>query len=429
VRRRLGILSLATTALVVISLLVPLALLVRRQAGDGARADAERQARSVAALVALAISFDATPATIESATGPLGPGVVVVVSDGNRFGVALEGQGTLVAPAMPLQTTITAEVAGGWEMALPVIGRDRVAVVDVFVTSAQLNEGVAAAWALLAALGVGLVAVAVWVADRLGRRLVAPINDLARAAHAMSEGDLTARVSPSGPGEVVEVGLAFNTLATRLDQLLVSEREDVADLSHRLRTPLTSLRLQAESIGDPGDRAEVMAQIERLERSVDDLIVAVRTRGAEVGHCDLNRVVGARAEFWRALAEEQRRDMTSVTGAFALTVDVTQSQVEDIVDALVGNVFSHTDPGVAFDISTGVTDGVPWLVVSDRGPGFPNGGVVGRGVSGAGSTGLGLDIARRIAELSGGGLELANRPGGGARVTVSFGGRPSSSSR
>ncbi|HEX9763377.1 MAG TPA: HAMP domain-containing protein, partial [Acidimicrobiia bacterium] len=201
-RRRLATLSLATTALVVISLLVPLGLLVQRQASDRARTDAEREARSTAALVALAISFEAGPGAIETATGPLPEGTIVAAAAGEQFGIALPGQGTLVEPAMSLQATITAKVPGGWEIALPVIGRDRTAVVDVFVTDARLFEGVAGAWLLLALLGLALIGVAVWVADRLGRRLVRPIHDLADAAQRMSEGDLGARVVPGEPEEV-----------------------------------------------------------------------------------------------------------------------------------------------------------------------------------------------------------------------------------
>lgn len=421
-RRRLATLSLATTALVVISLLIPLGLLVQRQAADRARIDAEREARSIAALVALAISLEAGPGAIEDATGPMAEGTVVVVDDGERFGDPLPGQGTLVEPAISLQTTITAEVPGGWEIALPVIGRDRTAVVDVFVTDARLTQGVAPAWLLLALLGLTLIAVAVWVADRLGRRLVEPIHRLADAAQRMSEGDLGARVVPGEPAEVREVANAFNTLASRLDQLLVAEREEVADLSHRLRTPMTSLRLQAESIGDPADRHEVLAQMERLEQSVDELIVDARGRGVEVGRCDLNRVVSERAAFWKVLADEQGRVMTIDVRTEELWVEVTSKQVEDIVDVLVGNVFAHTPAGTSLGIATGRRGAAPLLEVSDAGPGFGDHSLVGRGASGAGSTGLGLDIARRTAEISGGGLEIDDHPGGGAVITVRFGG-------
>ena len=426
-RRRLALLSLATTTLVVIALLVPLGLLVRRQAFDQARLEAERQARTTAALVALAISFEAPPGTMAASVGPLAEGVVVEASDGERFGVARPGQGTLVEGSMSLQATVTALVPGGWEIALPVVGRDRVAVVDVFVTDQQLRDGVIEAWLLLAVLGVTLIAVATWVADRLGRRLVAPVHDLAEAAHRLGEGDLTVRVVPGEPEEIREVGAAFNTLASRLGQLLDDERETVADMSHRLRTPITSLRLQAERIKASDDRAEVISQLDRLESSVDALIVAARTRGSGVGSCRLDLVVSARAAFWRVLADEQSRDMTLSVGAGEVEVGVAAEQVEDIVDVLIDNVFTHTEPGTWFEVVTGAGDGRAWVRVADGGPGLDDPAMAERGVSGSGSTGLGLDIARRTAELTGGGLEIGERPGGGAVITVWFGeprGRP-----
>ncbi len=419
-RRSLALLSLATTALVVISLLVPLGLLVRRQAHDVARLEAEREARTVAALVALALSFDTGSEDIAATVGPLGEGVVVVISDGVVFGEALPGQGSLVDPAMSLRGTITGLVPGGWEIALPVIGRDRVAVVDVFVTEEQLSEGVVEAWLLLGLLGLVLVAVAVLVADRLGRRLVAPVRVLADAAHRLGEGDLSARVVIADRTELREVASAFNTLATRLGQLLAAEREEVADLSHRLRTPVSSLRLQAETLARAEEREEMLAQVDRLEGAIDSLITAARTKGSRVGTCRLDEVVRARVAFWSVLAEEQARALAVDIGP-PVEVGVGAAQLEDVVDVLVGNVFAHTDPGTAFRVATGVEREQAWLRVEDYGPGIADRSLVGRGVSGTGSTGLGLDIARRTAELTGGALELADAPGGGASVTVWFG--------
>ncbi len=420
-RRSLAFLSLAITTLVVISLLVPLGLLVRRQAFDQARVEAEREARSTAALVALALSFDASTGAIEGAVGPLPPGVVVVVSDGDTFGDPLPDQGTLVEGSMGLKATVTAVVPGGWEIAFPVIGRDRVAVVDVFVTDEELGEGVVGAWLLLGLLGLVLVGVAVWVADRLGRRLVAPVRELADAAHRLGEGDLEVRVAAADPEELREVASAFNTLAARLGGLLAAEREVVADMSHRLRTPITSLRLQAERVADHADRADIVAQVDRLEEAVDALIVGARTRGSAVGSCHLDEVVSRRARFWGVLAEEQDRTMGLSTASGDAEVALAPEQVEDIVDALVGNVFSHTASGTAFEVATGVTGGTPWLQVADRGPGVGDLNLVRRGASTSGSTGLGLDIVRRTAELSGGGVEVGDRAGGGAEITVWLG--------
>jgi signal transduction histidine kinase len=406
---------------VVISLLVPLGLLVRRQAADRARVQAEREAQSMASLIGLAVTLDPSVDTLEAAMGPLDPGQIVVLGDGTVIGTRREGQGSLVDSALNDQATITMVVEGGWEVALPVIGREGSAVVDVFVTDEELTEGVLEAWVLLGALGVVLVGAAVLVADRLGANLVEPITDLAGAARRMGEGDLDTRVEPSDPEEIRDVGEAFNQLARRLDQLLVEERESVADLSHRLRTPLTALRLQAEKIGDPGDRAEVMSQVDRIEQAIDQLIVAARagSRG-ESGGCVLDEVVDDRAAFWRVLAEEQEREMGVDTDAPGVEIDVTREALEALIDALVGNVFDHTELGTGFAMNTGGNGGGPWLEVSDTGPGFNDGSLLQRGRSGGGSTGLGLDIVRRTAELTGGRLEVFNGPGGG-RVRVWFG--------
>jgi signal transduction histidine kinase len=420
-RRRLALVGLATTTLVVITFVVPLALLVRRQAEDRARVDAERQAQATASLIALAVSLDGEGDWIGSAVGQLDPGVVVALPDGSTLGQPFPGQGSLIEPSAASQATITSTVEGGWEIALPVIGRDGVVVVDVLTTSGQLTEGVAEAWLLLGGLGIVVVAAAVWVADRLGRRLVESIGQLEDAAHAFALGDLERRVEVDDPPELKEVGDAFNKLAARLDDLLAQEREAVADLSHRLRTPLTSLRLQTENLSEDVERLEVLAQVDRLELAIDQLIVASRTGRSSQGTCRLNEVVAGRAAFWSILAEEQDRTIHLLLGEDEVELALPAGDVEAVIDVLMGNVFAHTDRGVSAWLSTGVVGYRSWLEVADEGSGFSDAGLIERGASGAGSTGLGLDIVRRLAESTGGSVELNDRPGGGAVVRLWFG--------
>jgi signal transduction histidine kinase len=304
-----------------------------------------------------------------------------------------------------------------------VIGREGAAVVDVFVTDDELREGVSSAWLLLGLLGVLLVGVAVWVADRLGQSLVKPIVDLASTARRLGAGDLDARVEPADPDEIREVGESFNWLAERLEALLAEEREAAADLSHRLRTPLTSLRLQTEKVSDVKEREELLGQVDRLEEAIDRLILSTRSeRETGPASSDLSDVVTKRLAFWRVLADEQGRVTTVGIDGPVPRVALSSEAVEAMVDALIGNVFAHTEPGVAFAVSVGSENGRPWLEVSDEGQGLPMGGLAKRGVSGAGSTGLGLDIVRRTAELAHGSMELNDRPGGGAVIRVWLGG-------
>jgi signal transduction histidine kinase len=396
-------------------------MLVRRQAADRARVQAEQEAQTLSGLIGLVVAFDPSAEAVAGAAGSLEQGQIVVLSDGTVLGTPDAGQGSLVESALQSQATIAALVDGGWEVALPVIGRDDSVVVDVFVTNADLTQGVLSAWVMLGLLGVVLVASAALVADRLGVGLVRPIKELASAARQMSEGHLEARVEPSEPDEIREVGEAFNQLANRLDQLLMEERESVADLSHRLRTPMASLRLQMEKFGGREEREQVLPHLDRLEQSIDQLIVAARSGpGSELGRCPLDPVVADRAAFWRILAEEEARTLEVDTGAPGVVLDVARESLEALIDSLVGNVFAHTPPGTNLSLTTGKTADRPWLEVSDNGPGFPGQHVVERGKSERGSTGLGLDIAKRTAELTGGTLETTNTAAG-ARVTVWFG--------
>ena len=75
--------------------------------------------------------------------------------------------------------------------------------------------------------------------ELLTRRIIRPLVDTAQTAQQLSIGDTTARAPTDGPREVADVGVALNRLADRIDELIAEERETVADLSHRLRTPLT----------------------------------------------------------------------------------------------------------------------------------------------------------------------------------------------
>lgn len=422
-RRRLVVLSLATTLLVVISFLVPLGLLVRRQAADSAKVGAEQDAQSVASLVALAMAVDNDPASVRDAVGNLPVGTIVVLPVDEVLGFPQPGQGSLVFAAAETRSTVAVDVGSGWEVALPVVGVGGVAVVDSFVSNAQLSEGVLTAWLLLAILGLVLIGAAVWVADRMGRGLTRPVEELAASAHRLAEGDLDVRVEPRDPEELREMGEAFNYLAGRLDTLLAEERENVADLSHRLRTPLTSLRLQAESLQDEGERQRMLFQVDRLERAMTQVIELARSPGSnEPSRCDLNEVVRSRADFWAVLAEEHGREFVVLLDERGpLPLQLSSEEVSVVVDILIDNVFTHTPRGTAFTLCTGQGTAGPVLESADNGPGLVDDTFVSRGASGTGSTGLGLDIVRKTAEAVGGTMELENRPEGGAVVRVRFG--------
>lgn len=426
-RRRLALLAAATTSLVLVAFLVPLALLVRTVAADRAVNAATLQAQSLTSVVATT-DRSTLRLTLEQINATAADPFTVFLSDGTVLGapaartaavkLAASGRSLTVATAGGLQVLVSVQGAAG-----------RSGVIATFVPDAELRRGVARAWLILLALGVTLVVVGVGVADRLARTMVRPIGELSAVSHRLARGDLDARAHPGGSPEIRDVATGLNHLAARIGDLLREEREAAADLSHRLRTPLTALRLDAEALHDPGEADRVSADIDALERAVTQAISDARrataNTAAGAASCDATEVVRERVEFWSALAEDTDRAVDVALAARPLRVRLPRGELAACVDALLGNVFAHTPDGTGFAVSlTDLPGGGARLVIADQGPGFPassTGGLLQRGTSGAGSTGLGLDVARRAADASGGNLILGRTPGGGAQVTLDLG--------
>ncbi|GID30651.1 sensor histidine kinase [Paractinoplanes brasiliensis] len=416
-RGQLRLLVLATTSLMMIAFLVPLAFLVRQVAQDRATVRATADVQGIITDVGRAAPDDLR-LTVETLAATSGRPITVYLSDGTMLGTPQEA-----TPAVELarlgSRSLTVENGGAREIVVSVQGRDGTAVIRTVVSAGESSAGVTRSWLVLSGLGALLVALGVVVADRLARTITRPISDLSAVSHRLANAELTARASPSagGPPEVREVAGALNHLAGRIQELLRAEREQVADLSHRLRTPLTALRLEAEGLRDPSESARLSAAADALERAVSGLIQQARRRAdpdSEPARCDAASVVADRVAFWAVLAEDTGRSVTVDLAPGPQPAAVSADELAAAVDALLGNVFAHTPEGTPFSVRLEVApDGVK-LTIADRGPGMPDG-LVRRGVSGGDSTGLGLDIARRAAR---GRFEIHGGSEGGSVVTM-----------
>jgi signal transduction histidine kinase len=422
-RLRIILLVVAISSLVLVSFLLPLALLLRAFAADQAKSTATIQAQWMVPLVA----------TLDTPKLKLAVARVNAQDNGQPVTVFLPGGQTLGPPAARSAAvqlaahgrSFTANVPGGVEVLVAVQGLPHgTAVIRAFVPGAKLTHGVLHAWIVLGGIGLGLLALSVIVSSQLARSLVRPLRALTSASEKLAAGDLSARAPVEGAPEVRRVSIGLNRLAVRIGELLAHERETVADLSHRLRTPLTALRIDAESLRDGEEMARVTNDVDGLTRTVNEIIREARrpTDGGGTTACDAAEIIRGRAAFWRALAEDQDRQMTVDVAAGILPVCVPARGVAACVDILLENVFAHTPEGSALAVrASSRAGGGAWLVVTDEGPGFRDPDPTLRGLSSGGSTGLGLDIARRIAETSGGSLMLGHSPRGGGAVTVGLG--------
>jgi signal transduction histidine kinase len=418
-RRTLALVSVAVTSMVALAFLIPLALVVRELARDRALADAERQASALTPV--LAITTDAPD--VERAVASTGAAwrLAVRLPDGGVVGRPRVPEGELRRAAVA-GASFTAETADGYAVVQPVaLPEGRVAVVEVFTPSEQMTQGVTTAWKTMAGIAVGLVVGSVFVADRLGSRVVGSARSLAAAARALGQGDLDVRVEPAGPTELAEAGAAFNAMADRVVKLLTAERELIADLSHRLRTPLTALSLDAGTLGDGAGARRVRSAVTALEQELDAIIVAARKPlvFSMPTTCDVTEVIRDRVEFWSALAEDQGRPWRVLGATEPVIVALSRGELAAVVDALLGNVFRHTAEGTAFAVWVRRSGERVILAVDDAGPGVADPeAALRRGASGAGSTGLGLDIARRAAASTGGELRISRSRLGGASIQL-----------
>lgn len=422
-RRSLILVTAGVTSMVVIAFLVPLAILVGALAFDRAVTRAEREAESIARLVAvLSPSAGTTGAALTIGEERLTDlGASMILPNGSVYGIDVPAGEDLSVPLSG--AAHRASVEAGEAIYLPVAQSDgEVTVVRVVAPHDELTSGVRRSWLILAGLGVVLVGLAVLAADQFGRSIVRPVRELSDTAALLKDGDFSARVSPAGPPEIREVGAEFNQLAEQVEHLLQVERETAADLAHRLRTPLTAAKLDAEALSDDLARDRLVEDLDELERTVDFIIGESRrpVRTEIDPGCDLAAVVADRAAFWSPLSEEQGRSFTTTIDVERAHVAVPEVDAGVMIDALLENVFAHTEERVPVAIRLARSDGALILLeIEDGGVGLVDPGVLERGASTGDSTGLGLDIARRTAEASGGSFELA-APGllGGARVIV-----------
>ena len=281
-------------------------------------------------------------------------------------------------------------------------------------------------WLILALIGVVVLAGAAVVGLGLARFVTRPLRRLEEAAAAVGEGQLDARAPErEGPPEVRSLAVAFNGTVTKLSRLLRSQGEFVADASHELRTPLTALRLRLESLPPSRDRDAALHEADRLRDLVDGMLTLARAdAGTEAStRVDASALMRERVEAWLPLAEEHRVALvTELDGP--LPVRAAPGRLAQVLDNLLANALEASPDGGTVKLSARADS--PWveLHLSDEGPGlspeqrqraFDR---FWRAGSGAGGSGIGLAIVRRLVAADQGEVELREASTGGVDAVV-----------
>ena len=287
------------------------------------------------------------------------------------------------------------------------------------VARLQLEVGAAA---LL--LGAGLA----WL---VAGRVLRPVRETTELARRITEADLAGRIPLRGRNEISELALTFNHMLDRLEAALTAQRRFLADAGHELRTPITIIQGNLDTL-EPhtADDAETLAiaadELTRMSRLVDELHLLARSERADFlnpGPVDLAELTRSLAAKTRSL-DDRPWLLTGVARGAAI---LDAQRITQAVMQLAANAVSHTPPGTAVELGSAVTGGAVEFVVADHGPGIPPAERLRifdrftrldpRRTDG---TGLGLSIVAAIAAAQGGHVSVTSRSEGGAVFCLSI---------
>jgi two-component system, OmpR family, sensor kinase len=428
--------------LAVVALEVPLIISIR----DRVDAEIESQALSQAELIAVTVVDelrtregldDVAERAAEEVRGRVivvGPGGRLIADSAGeeRLGIdygtrpeiaaALEGDSfqeerhsetldeTILATAVPVREPGTGDTIGAVRVTQGAGAVDR--------ATWRATLGLIAIGLLVLVLGLGAGAL-------IAGQVAGPVSRLDQAARRVAEGDLSARAEIEGSAEQQRLARTFNDMTSRLERLVASQREFVADASHQLRTPLSGLRLRLEearaSTSDEDAHEEIDAglrELDRLSAMVSELLVLSQAGeiDAPPERIDLEDAARRAEARWDGASGGRVRSSGDPADGLAPLADLDRA-----IDALVENAIHYGNGEVEVRSRPGAVE------VLDRGPGLTEDDLVAvferfhrgaAGRAGPNGTGLGLPIARELARRWGGDVTLANRDGGGARATL-----------
>jgi len=261
-------------------------------------------------------------------------------------------------------------------------------------------------------------------------RVLRPVRETTNLARKITDSDLSARIPGRGRSEVGELAVTFNRMLDRLEAAFAAQRRFLADVGHELRTPITVIQgnldtMQAVSCDDAETLAIASDELARMTRLVDDLLVlaeAERPDFLRLAPADLGSLTRQLAMKAHALDDRP----WVVAGAAHGRAVLDAQRVTQAVMQLAANAVAHTPPGTVVELGSALTGSTVEFTVADHGPGIPPAqrrrvfDRFARLESRRGGTGLGLSIVAAIAAAHGGTVHVQERRGGGAAFCLAI---------
>jgi signal transduction histidine kinase len=447
VTRRLVLAFVAVTAAVVVVLVVPLGSVNARRLLEDVRSGVLRDAYALGSFAAEALGSGGDTAPLarvaEAYTARTGARVVVVDAEGwgvvdtdppapgerdfsNRPEVA-EALAGRVATGTRRSRTLGSEFV---YVAVPVASGTRIdGAVRITYPTDAVDGRIRRNWMALAGVSLVSLLVAAGAGLVLARWVARPVTALSDVAEDLGAGQLGTRADEqSGPPEVRSLAADVNRMAGRLERLVTSQQDFVADASHQLRSPLAALRLrlenaEAELAVDPAEAAQDLAaaqhEVDRLARLVDGLLVLARADRdpGDPRPQPLAPLLTDRAQAWGAVAGE-RGVVLEVHADPAVSARLDGDRLAQVLDNLLANALAAAPPGttvslvaeqVGTEVLVGVRDEGPGMSEEERARAFDRFWRASGAPSGArslGGSGLGLAIVARLAAADGGRASL-----------------------
>lgn len=410
--------AMAATVVVVLLVCVHVVLGVAATEEQAAAAH-RREVDALTAALALVTSADDAQSVLARIDAGRAGRAAVHLPGGQIVGTARADTSTLRGAAT---RRVVIEHDGDPLLLAPVTTRMGPAVVEVLRGDPD-GSAWAADVALLVLAGAVAAVMAVALTSRSRRALARQVGALADTARSLGPGRFGPPPIDQRVGELVALRETLGEIARRWSALRVDEQNLLADLSHRLRTPLTVLRLESGAITQEDLARRIREALDVLEDALDGVITGVPvepvTAHDRTAPADVVEVITGRMAYWLPLLEAQDRHTELDLPETSPLVPMAADDLADTLDALLVNVISYTAPGSPVAVRVVVHARWVTVAIEDGGPGIldPNRALA-RGLSTGGSTGLGLDIARSCARSAGGSLHIEQSTWDGVRVRL-----------